>query len=199
MELVSSSIPTPTADQRFESLVRDCWGIPREAGGTSGGGSGVPGVAALDEANKLGGHRLVRVVVTHADGSISVEGVYIGCETDISSNFGEGESGLMSRKQAERARQQLAAKGVHAVHVKLLTKQANVTADLGTDEPLQELDFRKSTDGRCNPVDFSGRKYSADEVRLAKMGPLADGRLGDGFFRHRDGEASFDLDHGLLR
>lgn len=48
IELVSSSLPTPTADHRFDNLVRACWGLPAEAANrysahtTGDGGDGLP-------------------------------------------------------------------------------------------------------------------------------------------------------------
>lgn len=187
MELLSSSLPTPAADLRFDSLVRACWGIPAEVGGVSGR----PGNSAL------GDNQPVSVVVTHADGSMSIETVSRQ-EVEVRVD-GNGDLSI-SEEQAERVRRQLAARGVHAVHVHLL----NNPRGAGTGRSAQGTGVGDDVGGvfeggsRSSPRDV-GRRSSREEVKIAKSGPSGNqhGRHGASCFD--EGEVGLGFNHGLLR
>lgn len=198
MELLSSSLPTPADDLRFDRLVRACWGIPAEVRG----GLGRQGNGAAPGENES-----VSVVVTHADGSMSIEtvsrrevGVSVDGNVDLS----------ISKEQAKRVRHNLACRGVHAVHVHLLNNNNNprgtaARAHPGADGSAQgtavgDDDVGTLFEGgpRLSPCDGK-RRSSPEEIKIAKFGPGGSrhGSSGAGCFG--GGEPDLSFDHGLLR
>lgn len=150
---------------------------------------------------------MISVVVTHADGSMSIETMSRQeIEVGVDSN---GDVSL-SEEQAERMRRQLASAGVHAVHVHLLNNSNNnsrgtpIHANLGTDGAATGTaggsDVGTFFEGgsRSSPGG-GGRQSSPEEIKIAKSGPSGNGhgRHDDGCFG--DGEAAIGFDHGLLR
>lgn len=190
MELLSSSMPTPAADLRFDTLVRACWGIPPAHGS---------GVSAWQGTNHLDENQWMSVLVTHADGAMSVERV-----SRQEGDVGVAESGdpLMSEEQAERVRRQLASRGVHAVHVHLLKNNdprgTAIHANAAIDEPAQNGAVGSKVGAVIEGRD-SGRRPSAEEVKIARLGPSGSehGSHGAGCFG--EGEAGLGFDHGMLR
>lgn len=178
------------ADLRFESLVRACWGIPAEGANESRGIEG------------LGETQSISVVVTHADGSISIERV---SRQEIGVDVDKNDDHVISEVQAERVRRQLASRGVHAVHVHLLKNRSGgvMRAISGADGSSQEPAVRNNAgsilEGGSRSHPGGGRQPSADEVRIAMSGPSGS--------RHRDHDAGYfeeaaaghGFDHGLLR
>ena len=140
--------------------------------------------------------RSIKVVVTHASGSISVEEVSLDSEP-VRSGSGEAGNGLLSKAQAQNIRQQLASKGVQAVHVRLLQSGTHSGASSGAGTTNRLMQDRSAT--HCIlPPHRSGHPPSADDIRVAKLGPSGDGcgsggvgGCGEGF--------SPGLDHGLRR
>lgn len=159
-------------------------------------------------SSALGETQPVSVVVTHADGSMSIETVSRQ-EVEVSVN-GNGDLSI-SEKQAERVRRQLASRGVHAVHVHLLNNNSNdikprgaaLHATSGTDGSAQGTPVGNDADtlfeggSRC-PCD-GGRQSSSEEIKIAKVGPSGNrpGSHGAGFFG--EGLAGLGFNHGLLR
>lgn len=193
MELLSSSLPTPMADLRFESLVRACWGIPEE--GVVSESRGVDG---------LGEKQPVRALVTHADGSMSVERV---SRQDLEEVEGDKSDGrLISEVEAESVRRRLASRGVHAVHVHLLEKTSPggatpevPEADGSSQEPAVGTNAGAISESlsRFRPGD--GRQPSADEVRIATLGPSGSRHSDHDPVYFEEGTAGLGFDHGLLR
>lgn len=196
MELLSSSLPTPAADLRFDSLVRACWGIPAEVGSVSGR----QGNSALRENQPIG------VVVTHADGSMSIETVS-RLEVEVSLN-GNGDLSI-SEEQAERVRRHLASRGVQAVHVHLLNNNNNPQAaeireNRGTDGLKEGTtvgnDAGAVFEAGANPSPRGGgRQSSQEEIKVAKLGPSGNRRGSHGTSCFGEGEAGLGFNHGLLR
>lgn len=206
MELVSSSLPTPGADRRFENLVRGCWDIPKNAGSainsTAGGGAGGSGTLAstsFDGHGDAPGCRPVKVVATHADGTMSIEGGYVRDDGVCHASDG-GLDGLLSESQAGHIRRQLALRGVHALHIQLTKNQPETRGNHGTDEALQPPGVENGTTSDGNLRSRSpGHQPSTEDVRIARLGPLGNGG-NDGRFGGDSGDqASFGLDRGLLR
>lgn len=189
MELLSSSLPTPAADLRFEGLVRACWGIPAEGRNESQGTGG------------LGDNQSVSVVVTHADGSMSIERV---SRQEVEVGVDKNGDLLISEVQAERVRRRLASKGVHAVHVHLLNSRPGgvMRANPGVDGSPQEVAVGSNLgailEGGSRSRPCGGRQPSADEVRIARLGPSGN-RHGHGAGCLEEGKAGLGFDHGLLR
>ncbi|CAM9380713.1 unnamed protein product, partial [Ectocarpus sp. 12 AP-2014] len=195
MELLSSSLPnaTPPAnyDLQFERVARACWGIPANAPGVPGSQQG----GAFDEAPQS-----VSVVVTHADGSITMERVSRQ-EVEVHPN-GSGTH-LISEAQAEKIRRQLSRRGVHAVHVHLLNEQkgtvhASPEAAGSSEEAADVKHVGSILEGSSCSCPHGVRQLSADEVRTARLGPSGHGqgsRGGDCFW---EGEANLGFDHGML-
>eukprot|EP00752_Nemacystus_decipiens_P008962 g8001.t1 len=195
MEVLSSSLPTPAADLRFDRLVRACWGIPADVGGVPGR----LGNGALDM------NKPVTVVVTHADGSMSIETVSRQ-EVEVSVD-GNGDLSI-SEEQAERVRRLLASRGVRVVHVHLLNNnnpRGSVgRANTGTDGSVQGSavgnDAGSVFEGgsRIPPCD-GGRRCSQEEIEIARSGPSGNrhGSHGAGCFD--EDEAALGFNHGLLR
>ena len=193
MELLSASLPTPAADLRFDSLVRACWDVPAEVVGVPGR----PGNSAPGE------NQPVSVVVTHADGSMSIE-TMSRQEVEVSVD-GNGDLSI-SEEQAERVRRKLCSRGVHAVHVHLLNNNNNnnnprgAGADRSAQGTVVANDAGSVLEGgsRLSPRN-GGRRPSPEEIKIAKLGPSGDrhGSHDAGCFD--EGEAGLGFNHGLLR
>lgn len=202
MELVSSSMPTPAADSRFENLLRGCWGIGRDGHGSGDRGKRADGCLDEDTDSCLGG-RSINVVVTHASGKISVEAVSLDSESLRGGGSEEADDELLSKAQAQNIRQQLASKGVQAVHVRLLetgapSGAASSSSRAGTTTRLAQ--DRNASHGGSSllPPHRSGHPPSADDIRVARLGPSGDGCGGGGVGGCGEG-FSPGLDHGLRR
>lgn len=190
MELLSSSLSstTPAADNdlQFERVVRACWGIPANA-------AGVPGSqqdGALGEAPQS-----VSLVVTHTDGSITIERV---SRQEVEVHPDGSGTLVISEAQAEKIRRQLSLRGVHAVHVHLLNEQKEaVHASPETAGSSQETADVKHVGSGSRP--HGVRQLSADEVRTARLGPSGHGQGSRGADCFGEGEASLGFDHGMLR
>lgn len=199
MELVSSSIPTSTADDRFESLVRGCWGIPKGADGNVSG----RWADAMGEEDS-GNRGQVRVVVTHADGSVSLEVVSMP-EEDRATNGNSGSNtAVISEAQAERVRQELLeTRGIHTVHVRLLDKQLGHAGRSDRGDGLTHLSDRIDSNRVCSVGSGHRHQPSAEEMKIARLGssgagPGARGSSG-GYGTYGASSAGLGLDHGLLR
>ncbi len=196
MELLSSSLPTPSADPRFDALVRACWGIPPALAG--GGGSGGQGIGPLEEGQSMS------VLVTHVDGEMSIERVSRqGDEVGVDDRSGDL---LMSEAQAERVRRELASIGVHAVHVHLLNSNNDNTpgaanhASAAVDGSTQNGAAGSKHGAVVEGQDSGRRQPSAEEVRIARLGPSGNKHgTSHGVGRFGEGEAGLGFDHGLLR
>lgn len=144
------------------------------------------------------------VVVTHADGSMSIEAVSRQ-EVEVSVD-GNGDLSI-SEEQAERVRRQLASRGVHAVHVHLLNNNGNprgaaMNANPGTDGSAQVTavgnDVATLFEGGLRPVPCDGgRRSSPEEIKIAQLGPSGNRHGSRGCFG--EGEAGLGFNHGLLR
>ncbi|CAM9395475.1 unnamed protein product [Scytosiphon promiscuus] len=200
MELLSSSLPiTPSGDVSFESLVRACWGIPADPVGGSGSQAN----------NGKGDDTSISVVVTHADGSMSVERVPWHA-AGVQSGSGDGTDGddlLVSQMQAEEIRRYLFLRGVHAVHVHLLKKPRGGTAHAtqsGTGNVAKGGLLVNNTgallDGQSpRTLLHDGRRPSFDEVRVARFGPSGDGKGNEGGGCFEEDDPGLSFDHGLRR
>lgn len=200
MELVSSSLPTSAADDRFESLVRGCWGIPK---GADANAHGRWADAAGEEDSVNRGQ--VRVVVTHADGSVSLAAVRMEPEVARATDDNAGSNtAVISEAQAERIRQELLeARGIHAVHVRLLDKQLGHAGRSDRGDGPTHLSDRIARKKSCSVGSGSRHQPSAEEMRIARLGSSGDGPGGrgssGGYGAYGGGSASLGLDHGLLR
>lgn len=197
MELISSSLPTPDSDGRFEELVRSCWGLPDEAGispgiadGDPGDSSGLDNSAVQDENGEACARRPIRVVVTGTNGSVSVSNLCLRYEAPL--DDGNIDDTSISEKQAEDIRRQLAARGIHAVHIRLLTSNPPLgkgASGVGASvTPLASQTHATTAD--------LGRGLSVEKLRIARLGPAGDcERMGS----NGGGGGYSGLDQGLLR
>lgn len=134
----------------------------------------------------------LRVVVTRADGSTSVEEIVSGLGLTSGDGSCRGfenssRSGTISRTQAEDIRQELAARGVYAVHVQLL-QQGDIAEN------------PKTTEEESCPLQPGRYRYSPQDVTMAKLGPAADRNARDSPRGQRSIQAEgFNLNRGLQR
>lgn len=173
MELVSSSMPTPAADSRFENLLRGCWGIRRDEHGTRDRGRRADG--SLEEGTDSSlGDRSIKIVVTHANGKTSVEAVSLDSASDRSGRSEGADNLLLSKAQAQSIRQQLASKGVQAVHLRLLDRGTRSGASSGAGTIRRLAQDRSASHASLTPH-RGGHSPSADDIRVARLGPSGDG------------------------
>lgn len=200
MELISSSLPIPAADHRFESLVRGCWGLPKGADRNVNG----QWIGATGEGND-GNRGPVMVAVTHADGSVSIEAVSTELKAACATDDKRGSNtAVISEAQADRIRQELLeTRGIHAVHVRLLDKQPDYAGRFNRgDESIHAAD---GNDGNkpCSGGSVSLQQPSTEEVRIARLGASGDGHdargSSGGYGTYGGGDVNLGLDHGLLR
>lgn len=197
MELISSSLPSPDGNGRFEGLVRSCWDLPDEARMSTGITDGCSGcnpqlnnLAIQNASSAACARRPIRVVVTRADGSVSAADVCLRYERPLD-DCPIGENSI-SEKQAEDVRRQLAARGIHAVHVRLSTSNPPLhKGTSGVDTSLTPVTVQR----HATTTDL-GREPSAGKLRIARLGPAGDcdrmrGNRGDGI--------DSGLDEGMLR
>lgn len=200
MELLSSSLPTtPAGDVRFESLVRACWGVPAEP-------VDIPGSHAHD----CGGEdETISVVVTHADGSMSIERVSrraAGVQPDSGGAPG-GDDVLVSQAQAEKIRRHLFSRGVRAVHVHLLKQRPEATAHatrpgigITTQEGLLGKNASTLSEAESSrSLRHNRRRPSPDEVEVARLGPSGDDKRNEGSGCFEEGNPGLGFDFGLRR
>lgn len=196
MELLSSSLPnaTPAADDdlQFKRVARACWGIPANA----------PGVPGSQQDGAFGeAPQPVSVVVTHADGSITIERV---SRQEVEVHPDGSGTLLISEAQAEKIRRQLSRRGVHAVHVHLLNEQkgtvhASPEAAGSSQETADVKHVGSILEGSFCSRPHGMRQLSADEVRTARLGPSGHGQGSRGADCFEEGEANLGFDHGMLR
>lgn len=158
---------------------------------TDGGIAAPPSVAE----KRYRGCGPLRVVVTRADGSTSVEEVGRGLGSTPGEDICRGSevgsrNGAISRAQAENIRQELAARGVHAVHVQLLPEQQRGG---GVGNP-------KTTAEESCPLKDGRNSYSSHDVTIAKLGPAVHRNASDDSGGQRSiQDEGFSLNRGLQR
>lgn len=196
MELLSSSLPstTPAADDdlQFERVARACWGIPASAAGVLG---------SQQDGDFGNAPQSVSVVVTHADGSITIERV---SRQEVEVHPDGSGTLLISEAQAEKIHRQLSLRGVHAVHVHLLSEQkgtVHASPDpAGSSQEIADVKHVGSIlEGSSCSRPHGVRQLSADEVRTARLGPSGCGQGSRGAGCFGEGEVGLDFDHGMLR
>lgn len=181
MELISLSLPTTAADSTFERLVRGCWGMPE----TTDRDRAAPSTGTEKRCP-------LRVVVIRADGSTSVEEIARELGPTPGDDICRGSenisrNGTISRTQAEDIRQELAARGVNAVHVQLLQQGDRV-------------ENSKTTAEESCPLKPGRYRYSPQDVTIAKLGPAVDRNARDSSGGQRSVQAEgFGLNRGLQR
>lgn len=220
---MSSSFPSPIADQRFEKLVRACWGLPDVTMNNAsiernGCDRSVVG-AHKNYGDETIVRRPVRVVVTRVDGSVSVEDVFVcgemaytkGQPTDIASSDDKrsNTAEYISENQADDIREQLVTRGIHAVHVRLVTVPprpplppppfANGNSNCLDNQAANEVASDEDSPHRSPP----GVQPSTEELRTARLGPAGGSHSTGGGGRVSRGSSGYDdclgLDQGLLR
>lgn len=192
MELVSASMPTPTADKQFENLVRSCWGLSEQPGASKNDRSAIEHRSRLETANAQEENsaasegRRVQVIATSSDGSMSVEDAFLRYERRLDARLDEKyyDGTSISEKQAKDIRRQLAARGIHAVHVRLSQG----------DPPVEHL--VTGGDAMTNPNADPRRDHESEKWRIARLGPAGNG----GSTQDYGGGGTYSgLDQGLLR